>query len=214
VTLPRTLAAEAERLESNGSTVVAVAWDGESRGLIAVADRVKATSRQAVSQLRALGLSPVLLTGDNELTARSVAAEVGIDRVLANVLPEDKVAEITRLQAAGEVVAMVGDGVNDAPALVKADLGISVGTGTTSPSRPRTSPWSPATCEQPRMPSVSPGGRCGRSRSLVLGVRLQRRSDSPCRRRHCQPDCCGSGDGVLERIRRLELASAASFPHT
>ena len=130
VTLPRTLAAEAERLESNGSTVVAVAWDGESRGLIAVADRVKATSRQAVSQLRALGLSPVLLTGDNELTARSVAAEVGIDRVLANVLPEDKVAEITRLQAAGEVVAMVGDGVNDAPALVKADLGISVGTGT------------------------------------------------------------------------------------
>ena len=130
VTLPRTLAAEAERLESNGSTVVAVAWDGESRGLIAVADRVKATSRQAVSQLRALGLSPVLLTGDNERTARSVAAEVGIDRVLANVLPEDKVAEITRLQAAGEVVAMVGDGVNDAPALVKADLGISVGTGT------------------------------------------------------------------------------------
>jgi Cu+-exporting ATPase len=130
VTLPRTLAAEAERLESNGSTVVAVAWDGESRGLIAVADRVKATSRQAISQLRALGLSPVLLTGDNERTARSVAAEVGIDRVLANVLPEDKVAEITRLQAAGEVVAMVGDGVNDAPALAKADLGISIGTGT------------------------------------------------------------------------------------
>jgi Cu+-exporting ATPase len=130
VTLPRTLAAEAERLESNGSTVVAVAWDGESRGLIAIADRVKATSRQAVSQLRALGLSPVLLTGDNERTARSVAAEVGIDRVLANVLPEDKVAEITRLQAANEVVAMVGDGVNDAPALAKADLGISIGTGT------------------------------------------------------------------------------------
>ena len=129
-TLPRTLAAEAERLESNGSTVVAVAWDGEARGLIAVADRVKATSRQAVSQLRALGLSPVLLTGDNERTARSVAAKVGIDRVLANVLPEDKVAEITRLQATGEVVAMVGDGVNDAPALAKADLGISIGTGT------------------------------------------------------------------------------------
>jgi Cu+-exporting ATPase len=130
VTLPRTLAAEAERLEANGSTVVVVAWDHESRGLIAVADRVKTTSRQAISQLRALGLYPVLLTGDNERTARSVAAEVGIDRVLANVLPEDKVAEITRLQAAGEVVAMVGDGVNDAPALAKADLGISIGTGT------------------------------------------------------------------------------------
>jgi Cu+-exporting ATPase len=129
-TLSRTLAAEAERLESNGSTVVAVAWDGEARGLIAVADRVKATSRQAISQLRALGLSPLLLTGDNERTARSVAAKVGIDRVLANVLPEDKVAEITRLQATGEVVAMVGDGVNDAPALAKADLGISIGTGT------------------------------------------------------------------------------------
>ena len=129
-TLSRTLAAEAERLESNGSTVVAVAWDGEARGLIAVADRVKATSRQAISQLSALGLSPLLLTGDNERTARSVAAKVGIDRVLANVLPEDKVAEITRLQATGEVVAMVGDGVNDAPALAKADLGISIGTGT------------------------------------------------------------------------------------
>ena len=130
VPLPGALAAQADQLESTGTTVVAVAWDGQARGLVAVADRVKATSRQAIAQLRALGLIPVLLTGDNERTARAVAEEVGIDRVVANVLPEEKAAEITRLQATGAVVAMVGDGVNDAPALAQADLGLSIGTGT------------------------------------------------------------------------------------
>ena len=130
VHLPDGLTAEVARLEAGGSTVVAVAADGAAKGLIAVADRIKATSRQAVAELRALGLTPVLLTGDNERTARAVAAEVGIDRVLAGVLPEDKAAEVARLQEAGEVVAMVGDGVNDAPALAKADLGLSIGTGT------------------------------------------------------------------------------------
>jgi Cu+-exporting ATPase len=129
VSLPARLTAEADRLEAAGSTVVGVAWDGEARGLVAVADRVKPTSRQAVADLRALGLTPVLLTGDNERTARAVAAEVGIDRVLADVLPEEKAAEVARLQAAGEVVAMVGDGVNDAPALARADLGLAIGTG-------------------------------------------------------------------------------------
>lgn len=128
--LDEALTAEMERLEAEGSTVVAVAADGEAKGLVAVADRVKVTSRQAVAELRALGLTPMLLTGDNERTARAVAAEVGIDRVVAGVLPEGKVAEIARLQAAGEVVAMVGDGVNDAPALALADLGLSIGTGT------------------------------------------------------------------------------------
>src|SRR5579883_263762 len=127
--LPGGLAAEVERLEAEGSTVVAVAADGEPLGLVAVADRIKATSRQAVAELRALGLTPVLLTGDNERTARAVAAEVGIDRVLAGVLPEGKAAEVARLEEAGEVVAMVGDGVNDAPALARADLGLSIGTG-------------------------------------------------------------------------------------
>ncbi len=130
VHLPDRLTAEVARLEAGGSTLVAVGADGAAMGLVAVADRIKATSRQAVAELRALGLTPVLLTGDNERTARAVAAEVGIDRVLAGVLPEDKAAEVARLQGAGEVVAMVGDGVNDAPALAKADLGLSIGTGT------------------------------------------------------------------------------------
>jgi P-type Cu+ transporter len=116
--------------EAEGRTVVAVGWDGQARGLLAVADRVKPTSREAVEQLKALGLVPVLLTGDNARTARAVARQVGIERVLADVLPADKVDEVKRLQQAGEVVAMVGDGVNDAPALAQADLGLAIGTGT------------------------------------------------------------------------------------
>jgi Cu+-exporting ATPase len=124
------LASEAERLEAAGTTVVAVAWDGTARGVVAVADRVKSTSREAIAELKRLGLTPVLLTGDNERTARTVAAEIEIERVLADVRPEGKAAEIRRLQEAGEVVAMVGDGVNDAPALAQADLGLAIGTGT------------------------------------------------------------------------------------
>jgi Cu+-exporting ATPase len=121
---------KADELEASGATVIAVTSNGRLLGLVALADKVKPTSRQAVAALRALGLNPVLLTGDNERTARAVAAEVGIDRVLANVLPDGKAAEVRRLQDAGEVVAMVGDGINDAPALAQADLGLSLGTGT------------------------------------------------------------------------------------
>ena len=117
-------------LEGRGETVVEVAADGVSLGLLSVADEVKASSRAAVADLRALGLTPVLLTGDNERAARAVADAVGIERVVAGVLPGDKAAEVRRLQQAGEVVAMVGDGVNDAPALAQADLGMSIGTGT------------------------------------------------------------------------------------
>jgi Cu+-exporting ATPase len=118
--------------ESAGRTVIAVGWDGAARGLLVVADTVKPTSAQAISELRGLGLRPVLLTGDNAAAARAIAAEVGIDPgdVVAEVLPADKVAKVADLQARGAVVAMVGDGVNDAAALARADLGLAMGTGT------------------------------------------------------------------------------------
>ncbi|WP_238783547.1 heavy metal translocating P-type ATPase [Streptomyces monomycini] len=132
VELPATLADAKTAAEEAGHTAVAVAWDGEARAVLVVADAVKPTSAEAVRRLRALGLTPVLLTGDNAAVARSVAAEVGIDaeQVIADVLPEDKVAVVQRLQKEGRSVAMVGDGVNDAAALAQADLGLAMGTGT------------------------------------------------------------------------------------
>jgi Cu+-exporting ATPase len=116
--------------EARGQTAIAAGWDGQATAVFVVADTVKDSSAEAVASLKALGLRPVLLTGDNETTARAVAHEVGIDEVIAEVLPADKADVIRRLQAEGRVVAMVGDGVNDAPALAQADLGLSIGTGT------------------------------------------------------------------------------------
>jgi len=128
--IPAALDTARTNAEAAGRTAVIAAWDGEVRAVLAVADTVKPTSAEAVASLKALGLRPVLLTGDNETTARTVAAEVGIDEVIAEVLPSDKADVIRRLQTEGRVVAMVGDGVNDAPALAAADLGLAIGTGT------------------------------------------------------------------------------------
>ncbi|MDQ2790276.1 MAG: heavy metal translocating P-type ATPase [Actinomycetota bacterium] len=128
--LPPDLAAAKNVAEEQGQTAVAVAIDGVARAVLVVADTVKPTSAQAIAQLRALGLTPVLLTGDNTAVAHAVAAQVGIDEVIAEVLPAGKVEVVKRLQAQGKVVAMVGDGVNDAAALAQADLGLAMGTGT------------------------------------------------------------------------------------
>lgn len=128
--LPSELERALETAQAAGRTAVAVGWDGRARAVLVVADTVKPTSAQAIRELRALGLTPVLLTGDNEAVARSVAAEVGIDEVVAEVLPAGKVDVVKRLQSEGRSVAMVGDGVNDAAALAQADLGLAMGTGT------------------------------------------------------------------------------------
>ncbi|MFH8933509.1 heavy metal translocating P-type ATPase [Streptomyces griseosporeus] len=130
IELPRELAEAKAAAEAEGRTAVAVAWDGEARGVLSVADAVKDSSAEAVAELRRLGLKPVLLTGDNRLVAEAVARQVGIDEVIAEVLPQDKVDVVRRLQAEGRTVAMVGDGVNDAAALATADLGLAMGTGT------------------------------------------------------------------------------------
>ncbi|MFF3376920.1 heavy metal translocating P-type ATPase [Streptomyces sp. NPDC002680] len=128
--LPEELARAKAEAESSGRTAVVVAWDGVARGVLTVADAVKETSAEAVRELRALGLAPVLLTGDNRAVAEAVAAAVGIEQVISEVLPEEKVDVVRRLQAEGRAVAMVGDGVNDAAALATADLGLAMGTGT------------------------------------------------------------------------------------
>ena len=128
--VPPDMAARAASAEAAGQTVVFAAWDGAVRGVLVVADTIKPTSAEAIRQLREMGLRPVLLTGDNEAAARSVANAVGIGEVIAGVLPAGKVEAIRRLQQAGRVVAMAGDGVNDAAALAQADLGLAMGTGT------------------------------------------------------------------------------------
>ncbi|MEV1295919.1 heavy metal translocating P-type ATPase [Pseudonocardia sp. NPDC049635] len=124
------LGAAKRAAEAKGKTAITVGWDGRARGVLVVSDRIKPTSAEAIARFKQLGLAPVLLTGDNQTVAEQVAAEVGITEVVAEVLPKDKVDVIARLQSEGKVVAMVGDGINDAPALAQADLGLAMGTGT------------------------------------------------------------------------------------
>ena len=128
--VPAELAARAAEAEAAGQTVVFAGWDGQVRGMLIVADTIKPTSAEAVARLRGMGLRPVLLTGDNRRAARFVADAVGIGEVIAGVLPAGKVDAVRQLQEAGRVVAMAGDGVNDAAALAQADLGLAMGTGT------------------------------------------------------------------------------------
>jgi P-type Cu+ transporter len=129
IELPERLAGALERARDNGQTAIAAAWDGAARAIMTVSDTVRPTSPEAISLLRSLGLRPVLLTGDTRQTAEAVAREIGVDEVIADVLPAEKAAVIRRLQAEGRVVAMAGDGVNDAPALAQADLGLAIGSG-------------------------------------------------------------------------------------
>ncbi len=130
MTVPDDVAGQCREWEDTGRTAVLIGWDGAVRGAVAVTDTIKPSAAAAVAELRGLGLRPILLTGDNEATARAVAAAVGIDEVIAGTLPTGKAAVVTGLRAEGHRVAMVGDGVNDGPALAAAELGLALGSGT------------------------------------------------------------------------------------
>ena len=190
----------AARGAGRGPTVIAAGWDGVARGLVVVADAAKPTSAAAVAELIALGLEPVLLTGDNAATGAAVAAEVGISEVIADVLPADKADVIRRLQDEGRVVAMVGDGVNDAPALAQADLGLAIGSGSDvaieASDITLVSGDLRASADAIRLSRRTAGDDQGEP---LLGVRLQRRRPA------------AGGRGGLNCGPRLAMACSAKF---
>ncbi|MEJ7695861.1 MAG: heavy metal translocating P-type ATPase [Candidatus Limnocylindrales bacterium] len=219
---PGSLRVAAEELAAGGKTPVFAAVDGRAAAVIAIADTVKAGSVEAVAELHRLGLHVVMLTGDNETTAKAIARQVGVDRVLADVRPDEKAAQVRKLQGEGKLVAMVGDGINDAPALAQADVGIAIGTGTDVAIESAVGD----------VDERRPAGARDRHRVVashhaqhqaepVLGVRLQRGPDPACRRRvlpvhglAARPDLRGGRDGPLVRDGRLERAPPAPFPAT
>ena len=206
------LAAAVGAAEAMGRTAVTVGWAGAARGVFVVADTPRSTSGEAVQRLRGLGLEPVLLTGDNERAARAVAAQVGIDRVVAEVLPAEKVRVVTELQGEGRVVAMVGDGVNDAAALAAADLGIAMGTGTDVAIEA-----SDITLVRADLRGAADAVRLSR-RTLaiirgkpVLGLRLQRRCHPARGSGAAQSDDRRSDHGAVERVRGDQQPAAAAL---
>ena len=209
--LPDELRAARDAVEARGQTAVAVGADGRAVAVLAVADTVKPGSAEAVAALRELGLRPVLLTGDNRTTAEAVAAEVGIDEVIAEVLPSEKADVVRRLQAEGRVVAMVGDGVNDAPALAQADLGLSIGTGTdvAIEASDLTLVSGDLRARGRRDPPVA-GDAAHDPAEPRVGVRLQRRRDPARDGRAAEPGHRGRGDGAVERERRPERPAPAA----
>ena len=209
--LPPGLNAARRAAEQRGQTAIAAGWDGQAAAVFVVADTVKPTSAAAIAELKALGLRPVLLTGDNLDTARAVAAEVGIDEVIAEVMPSEKAEVIRRLQGEGRVVAMAGDGVNDAPALAQADLGLSIGTGTDVAIEA-----SDLTLVSGDLRAAGDAIRLSRAtlrtikQNLGLGLRLQRgRHPAGCHRA-AEPGDRVRGDGLLEPQRGRERASPAA----
>ena len=212
--IPAGLAAQCEAWERAGRTVVLAGWDGQARGAVAVADMVKPSAAGAVAALRRLGLRTILLTGDNQATADAVAAEAGIGEVIAGAMPAGKVAVITDLQAQGRSVAMVGDGVNDGPALAAADLGLAIGSGTDvaicAADLIAAARRSRRRARSDRLARAHPGGDPGQP---GLGVRVQHRGDPAGRRRVPQPADRRGGDGRVLSLRGGQQRAAAQLRH-